>query len=165
MKECLLTVSLEYGLNSRIHQTLNLIHYKLNSVASDKASDLPQKLEVVQIGDISVFLTKNEWKIGKILQFYYQSGKTQNSQQCKETSINLTTVKILVLCVLGLAGTPLSLQTYSLSSDDKTTSYSSSVSDYAFTLSDKCFRLVQGEELLDVTQGVLLKDAAKIQLA
>ena len=133
----------------------------------DETSDLPQKLEVVQIGDVCVFLIQHEWRIGKVLQFYYPSGKGQKSQQCKETSINLTTnsKNIGVVCSWFSWHPPLSLQTYSLSSDDRTTSYSSLVSDYAFTLSDKCFKLIQAEESVDVTQGVLLKDPAKIQLA
>lgn len=59
--------------------------------SDENISVLPQKLEVIRIGDVCIFQIKQEWKIGKILHFYYQSGKTQKSQQCKETSINLTT--------------------------------------------------------------------------
>ena len=35
----------------------------------DETSELPQKLEVVQIEDVCVVLIQHEWRIGKVLQF------------------------------------------------------------------------------------------------
>ena len=124
-----------------------LSNFKPDSLPSKSSSEqgtvLPRKLEVVRIGDVCVFQSQNEWKIGKILQFCCQSGKTEKFQQCKETSINLTTnsKNIGVTCSWFSWHPPLSLQTYSLSSDERNTSCTCSVADYSFTLSNKCFNL------------------------
>ena len=138
---------------------MDLIHYKLNPVLLIYLKSLKR--------DVCVFLIQHEWRIGKVLQFYYTSGNGQKSQQCKETSINLKqTVKTLVLCVIGSAGILpyLYKHTHYQAITELYTSYSSLVNDYAFTLSDKCFKLIQAKESVDVTQGVLLKDSAKIKL-
>lgn len=51
---------------------------------------LPQKLEVINIGDVSK--TTCKWKIGKVLRFIYHSGKITKEKQCKQVSIKFPVI-------------------------------------------------------------------------
>ena len=134
---------------------------------SPQVSTLPTKLQSIQIGDICVFKTQGKWKIGKVQQFFYPEGKTQKARQCSQTVFNLTTISkdVGAVCSWFSWHPPLSLQTFSLGIDDRSLSQSCSIVDYAFTLSDECFQLLQMEKPVDsAPQGILMNDSVNTQL-
>ena len=106
------------------------------------AEPLPSQLAVVKVGDVCVFrdASCDNWKIGKVLQFYYQTGKTAKAQQCTLARITLSEGKnVGVVCAWFVWRIPLSLQTFMLS--DNPSSHSCMIEQYAFTLSEGCFKM------------------------
>ena len=106
------------------------------------AEALPTQLVVVKVGDVCVFRDTrcDNWKIGKVLKFYYPSGKTAKAQQCTLTHITLSEGKnVGVICAWFVWRIPLSLQTFMLS--DNPSSHSCMIEQYAFTLSEGCFEM------------------------
>ena len=83
------------------------------------------------LGDICVFKTKEKWKIGKVLQFYYPDGKIQKARQCNLTSLNIQAVTkcVAVVCSWYSWHFPLSANTFSIC-------YSQSPHDHSCPLND-----------------------------
>ena len=60
---------------------------------------------------------------------------------------------------------PLSLQTFSLGNNEKDLSQSCSINNYVFTLSSRCFQLLQMEKPDGIVpQGILTNDVVKVEL-
>jgi len=114
--------------------------------------NLPAKHEIVRVGDVCIFQKKNStgWSMGKVLHFFYHTGKSGKAQQCKASSLNIDSNKdnTSVVCILFHWHPPLSLQSYVLATEhDMTAATIFRLNDYAFTLSEKCFSILQTEEI------------------
>ena len=114
-----------------------------NELAEDES--LPTQLSVVKVGDVCVSRDTrcDSWKIGKVLQFYYPTGKTAKARQCTLTCITLSEGKnVGVVCAWFEWHIPLSLKTFMLS--DNPLPHSCMIEQYAFTLSEGCFEMEHG---------------------
>ena len=134
---------------------------------SPQVFTLPTKLQNIQIGDICVFSMQGRRKIGKVLQFHFDEGKTQKAQQCSQTYFDLATnsKKVAVVCSWFSWHPPLSLQTFSLGNNEKDLSQSYPINNYVFTLSSRCFQLLQMEKPDGIVpQGILTNDVVKVEL-
>ena len=72
--------------------------------------------QYICIGHLCVFKAQHKWRIGKVLQFYYQDGKTQKACQCNQTSLNITAInkRIAVVCSWFSWYPQLSVNTFSI---------------------------------------------------
>ena len=133
------------------------------------ADTLPVKHATVRVGEVCVFQKKNqtEWTMGKVLHFFYHTGKSNKAQQCKQSSLHVDSNKdsILVVCSLFQWHPPLSLQTYVLSADHSMPTASSfRLNEYAFTLSEKCFAILQTEAVTAIP-SMMVQNSLCIDLA
>jgi len=133
------------------------------------ADNLPVKHASVQVGDVCVFQKKDrtEWTMGKVLHFFYHAGKSNKAQQCKQSSLHVDSNKdsISVVCFLFQWHPPLSLQTYVLSADHSMPTASSfHLNEYAFTLSENCFAILQ-TEAVPAIPSVMMQNSLRIDLA
>ena len=141
---------------------VNLSEKQLTVVKS-----LPQKCEVINIGDVCVFQKYRcgEWKIGKVLQFFYHSGKTPKAQQCKQTSMKFIsddTNNVSVVCTWFIWHAPLSLWTFVIS--PSSTSHHCVINEYAFTLTEGCFELQQMEDC-EADGSIIAQHSNRLKLA
>ena len=127
---------------------------------------LPQKCETLNVGDLCVFKKPQceEWKIGKVLQFFYLTGKTNKTQQCKETCLKLNSVgkNTAVVCAWFTWHIPLPLRTFVLSANP--TSHFCLINEYAFTLSAGCFEILQTEDIPQ-SSSIMGLNTTQVELA
>ena len=89
----------------------------------------------------------------------------QKACQCSQTSFDLTAKDkgVTVVCYWFSWHPPLSLSSFSLGSNDANLSRPCSISDYAFTLSSGCFKLLQTENPINrAPQGILMNKLPKL---
>ena len=130
---------------------------------------LPKKCEILSVGDICVFQTPQciEWKVGKVLQFFYPSEKTSKAQQCKETSIKLNNIgkNTAVVCAWFTWHIPLSLRTFVFSANP--TSHYCLINEYAFTLSKGCFDVLHIEGSFEYdhqNSSIMVQNTTQLEL-
>ena len=131
--------------------------------------NLPAKHEIVRVGDVCIFQKKNStgWSMGKVLHFFYHTGKSGKAQQCKASSLNIDSNKdnTSVVCTLFHWHPPLSLQSYVLATKhDMNAATIFRLNDYVFTLSEKCFSILQTEEIPAIPT-VMMQNSLRIDLA
>ena len=131
---------------------------------------LPQgvaKHQFINIGDVAVFTLQSKWRIGKVLQFFYQDAKTLKARQCNSATINIATVNkhVAVVCSWFDWHPPLSTNTYSICCAG-IMPHSCSLNNYILTLSSECLQSVLLEKAAEnISGGILYSDSAKHQLA
>ena len=105
---------------------------------------LPDSLtrQCICIDDLCVFKAQHKWRIGKILQFYYEDGKTQKAHQCNQTSLNITAInkRIAVVCSWFSWHPPLSVNTFLICFTSLNYPNYCSVNEYVLTLSLNCLK-------------------------
>ena len=137
--------------------------------ASD-ANHLPARCEAINIGDICVFQNTScsEWKLGKVLRFFYHNDKNSKGQQCKLSSLHVYDNKqnVSVVCCLFFWHVPLSIRTFVLLPDHNvTTSYTFRLDTYKYTLMEGCFEILQAERKLDsYLQSVMTQNTAQVDI-